>query len=46
MVILTLFESVVDVEQREVVPVDVCEAHLGIVGGFLGLVWTDETLRD
>jgi hypothetical protein len=43
---LTLLESVVDVQQGQVVPVNVCEAHLGVVGSLLGFIWPDKALRD
>ena len=35
----------VDVEEREVVPVDVGEPQLGVVGRLLGLVGAHEALR-
>lgn len=43
---LTLLKGVVDVEQRQVVSVDVGEAHLGLVGHLLGLRGSDEALWD
>ena len=43
---LTLLEGVVDVEEGQVIPVDVGEAHLGLVGGLLGLGGSYEALRD
>lgn len=43
---LTLFEGVVDVEQRHVVPVHVGEAHLGLVGRLPSLRGSDEALWD
>jgi len=42
--LLTLFEGVIDVQQGQVVPVNVGESHLGLVGCFLGLVGTHEAL--
>ena len=36
----------VDVEQREMVPVDVSKPHLGLIREFLGLVGAQETLWD
>ncbi len=42
---LTLLEGVVHVEEREVVAVDVGEAHLGLIRLFLDLVGTHEALR-
>ena len=42
---LTLFECVVDVEEREVVAVDVCEPHLRFVRLLLHFVRSHETLR-
>lgn len=44
--LLTLFEGVVDVQQGQMVAVDVREPHFGVVGCFLGLIRSDETLRD
>lgn len=43
---LTLFEGVVDVEERQVVSVDVGEPHFGLVRRLLSLGGADETLRD
>ena len=43
---LALFEGVVDVEQRQVVSVDVGEAHLGLVGHLPSLRGSDEALWD
>ena len=41
---LTLFESVVDVEVCQVVTVDVCEPHLGLVCLFFHLARSYEAL--
>lgn len=43
---LTLFEGVVDVEQRQVVSVDVSKPHLGLVCCLLSLRGADKTLWD
>lgn len=43
---LTLFEGVVDVEQRQVVPVNVSKPHLGLVSRLLSLRGADKTLWD
>lgn len=43
---LTLFEGVVDVEQRQVVSVNVSKAHLGLVCRLLSLRGADKTLWD
>lgn len=42
----TLFEGVVDIEERQVVSVDVGEPHFGLVRRLLSLGGADETLRD
>ena len=39
---LTLFEGVIDVEQRQVVSVDVSKPHLGLVGCLLSLRGADK----
>lgn len=44
--VLTLFERMVHVEQRQVVAVDVRESHLGLVRLLLGVVRPHETLRN
>lgn len=43
---LTLLESVINVEQRQVVSIDVCKAHLRLVGLLLHLIRSHKTLRD
>lgn len=43
--ILTLFEGVVHVQQREVVPIYVCKSHLGLVCSLLGLIRAHKALR-
>lgn len=43
---LTLFEGVIDVEQRQVVSVNVSKPHLGLVCCLLSLRRTDKTLWD
>lgn len=44
--ILTLFEGVIDVEQRQVVSVNVRKPHLGLVCCLLSLRGADKTLWD
>lgn len=46
LLMLTLFEGVVDVEQRQVVSVDVSKPHLGLVSCLLSLRGADKTLWD
>lgn len=43
---LTLFEGVVDIEQRQVVSVNVSKPHLGLVCCLLSLRGPDKTLWD
>lgn len=43
---LTLFEGVIDVQQRQVVSVNVSKPHLGLVCCLLSLRRTDKTLWD
>lgn len=43
---LTLFEGVIDVEQRQVVSVDVSKPHLGLVSCLLSFRGADKTLWD
>lgn len=45
-VILTLFEGVVDIEQGQVVAIDVSESHLCLVRLFLHLRGPHEALRN
>jgi len=44
--VLTLFESVVDVEQGQVITIDVSEPHLGLVCLFLHFSGPHEALRN
>ena len=43
---LTLLVRVIDVEHRQVISVDVGEAHLGLVRLFLGVTRPHEALRN
>lgn len=43
---LTLFEGMVDVEQRQVVSINVSKPHLGLVSRLLSLRGADKTLWD
>lgn len=43
---LTLFEGVVDIEQRQVVSIDVSKPHLGFICCLLSLRGPDKTLWD
>lgn len=44
--VLTLFEGMVDVEQRQVVSVNMSKPHLGLVSCLLSLRGADKTLWD
>lgn len=41
---LTLLESVINIQQRKVVSIDVSEFHFAVVSSFLCFVWTHENL--
>lgn len=43
---LTLFKSVVHIQQSEMIPIDVCKPHLGLVCLLLGFSWTYKYLRN
>lgn len=43
---LTLLEGVVDVEKGQMVTINMCESHLGLIRLLLHLVWSYKALWD
>lgn len=43
---LTLLESMINIQQCQVISIDMCKSHLCLIRLLLHLIWSHKTLRD